>query len=88
MYKKYDNKLFLKESKNLQEVINKLKRGLRQTEIIKLKQHFFGQKEGLSNYSIEKREIFFSSPTLPNFLIFSKILFISFSSVKNKILIS
>ena len=35
VYKKYDNKLFLKESKNLHEVINKLKRELRQTEIIK-----------------------------------------------------
>lgn len=35
IYKKYDNKLFLKESKNLHEVINKLKKELRQTEIIK-----------------------------------------------------
>ena len=29
IYKKYDNKLFLKESENLHKVINKLKRGLR-----------------------------------------------------------
>lgn len=35
MYKKYDNKLFLKESKNLHDIINKLKRELRQTEMIK-----------------------------------------------------
>ena len=35
IYKNYDNKLFLKESKNLHDVINKLKRELRQTEIIK-----------------------------------------------------
>ena len=35
IYKKYDNKLFLKESKNLHDIINKLKRELRHTEIIK-----------------------------------------------------
>ena len=35
IYKEYDNKLFLKESKNLHDVINKLKRELRHTEIIK-----------------------------------------------------
>ena len=35
IYKNYDNKLFLKESKNLHDVINKLKRELRHTEIIK-----------------------------------------------------
>ena len=35
IYKKYDNKLFLKESKNIHEVTNKTKRGLRQTEITK-----------------------------------------------------
>lgn len=35
IYKDYDNKLFLKESKNLHDIINKLKRELRQTEIIK-----------------------------------------------------
>ena len=35
IYKEYDNKLFLKESKNLHDIINKLKRELRQTEIIK-----------------------------------------------------
>ena len=35
IYKEYDNKLFLKESKNLHDIINKLKKELRQTEIIK-----------------------------------------------------
>ena len=35
IYKEYDNKLFLKESKNLHDIINKLKRELRQTEMIK-----------------------------------------------------
>ena len=35
IYKKFDNKLFLKESEHLHEIINKLKRRLRQTEIIK-----------------------------------------------------
>ena len=35
IYKEYDNKLFLKESKNLHDIINKLKRELRKTEIIK-----------------------------------------------------
>ena len=35
IYKEYDNKLFLKESKNLHDTINKLKRELRQAEIIK-----------------------------------------------------
>ena len=35
IYKVYDNKLFLKESKNLHDIINKLKKELRQTEIIK-----------------------------------------------------
>ena len=35
IYKEYDNKLFLKESKNLHDIINKLKKELRQTEIYK-----------------------------------------------------
>lgn len=35
IYKEYDNKIFLKESKNLHDIINKLKKELRQTEIIK-----------------------------------------------------
>ena len=35
IYKKYDNQLLTKECKNLLEVINKLKRELRQTEITK-----------------------------------------------------
>ena len=35
IYKEYDNKLFLKESKTLNDIINKLKKELRQTEIIK-----------------------------------------------------
>ena len=35
IYKDYDNKIFLKESKNLHEAINKLKRELRQTEVYK-----------------------------------------------------
>ena len=35
IYKGYDNKLFLKESKNLHDIINKLKKELRQTEIYK-----------------------------------------------------
>ena len=35
IYKEYDNQIFLKESKNLHEIINKLKRELRQTEIYK-----------------------------------------------------
>ena len=35
IYKDYDNKIFLKESKNLHETINKLKRELRQREIYK-----------------------------------------------------
>ena len=35
IYKEYDNKIFLKESKNLHDIINKLKKELRQTEIMK-----------------------------------------------------
>jgi hypothetical protein len=35
IYKEYDNKIFLKESKNLHDIINKLKKELRQAEIIK-----------------------------------------------------
>jgi hypothetical protein len=35
IYKNYDNKIFLKQSKNLNDIINKLKRELRQTEIYK-----------------------------------------------------
>ena len=35
IYKEYDNKMFLKESKNLHDIINKLKKELRQTEMIR-----------------------------------------------------
>ena len=35
IYKEYDNKIFLKQSKNLHDIINKLKRELRQTEMYK-----------------------------------------------------
>ena len=35
IYKDYDNKIFLKESKNLYDIINKLKKELRRTEINK-----------------------------------------------------
>ena len=35
IFKEYDNKIFLKESKNLNDIINKLKKELRQTEMAK-----------------------------------------------------
>ena len=49
IYKKYDNKMLTKECKNLADIINKLKRELRQTEISK---NFFNEKSTYSNNNV------------------------------------
>ena len=58
IYKKYDNKLFLKESKNLHDIINKLKRELRHTEIIKNSSNINTIANNNSIYSNNSNNIF------------------------------
>ena len=57
IYKKYDNKTLTKKCKNLAEIINKLKRELRQTELsrnIQLENKSFSNKNNNYFYSIKK----------------------------------